>query len=155
MSAREAQAWAVAEEVMAGPFTWGEADCCTAAATVFARLFGADPMAALRGRYRSGAEARALIAHHGGLAELVARVADEAGFRRAWGVARLGDLGLLPGKGDRPGGGSLLICLGRSWAGKGRRGMVLGQRPAATWRYAPGGLALGDLPGTEVLAHAP
>lgn len=40
-------------------WVWGVSDCSAAACDVFARLHGVDPLAPLRGRYRTAAEARA------------------------------------------------------------------------------------------------
>ncbi|MGZ9812646.1 DUF6950 family protein [Pseudoroseicyclus sp. H15] len=51
-----------AEEVMRGPIVWGRSDCCTAAADIFLRLWGVDPMPRLRGRFRSAGGARRAIA---------------------------------------------------------------------------------------------
>lgn len=40
-------------------WVWGVSDCSAAACDVFARLHGVDPLAPLRGRYRTAAAARA------------------------------------------------------------------------------------------------
>lgn len=50
---------AAALEIMARRWVWGVSDCSAAACDVFARLHGVDPLAPLRGRYRTAAEARA------------------------------------------------------------------------------------------------
>ena len=73
--------------IMGRCWTWGEADCCTAACDVFQALHGVDPMASLRGVYRTkiGAQ-RAIVA----MAEALAR---EAGLGVGQGEA--GDIALV------------------------------------------------------------
>jgi len=67
-------------DVFRGPFVWGEGDCCTSACDAFRRLYGIDPMAPLRGRYSSEAEAMALIRAWGGWRRMTARLAALAGL---------------------------------------------------------------------------
>lgn len=67
-------------EVMRGPWVWGESDCCAAACAVFERLHGVDPMAPLRGRYRTRAGAMRLIARAGGFDNLASGLAADAGL---------------------------------------------------------------------------
>ena len=63
--------------IMGRSWVWGEADCCTAACDVFQALHGVDPMASLRGVYRTkiGAQ-RAIVARGGWMAMAEALHAD-------------------------------------------------------------------------------
>lgn len=63
------------------PFAWGGRDCCTFAAGAVEAMTGADPAAALRGRYRTEQGAARLLKRHGGLEALAARLAREHGLR--------------------------------------------------------------------------
>jgi len=82
---RRTQDWpellaALIEARREAPFAWGEQDCCTLAADAVLAFTGVDPMAALRGSYASEAEAEAILAGQGGLAELAARQAAAVGL---------------------------------------------------------------------------
>lgn len=79
--------------VMAGPFVWGRSDCCTCACDVFASLHGIDPMAPLRGQYRSMIAAYRLIRSYGGWVPMFAELARVSGLQAADGHA-VGRLGL-------------------------------------------------------------
>ncbi len=100
-------------DVFDGPFVWGCGDCCTSACDVFARLFGVDPMAPLRGIYTTEAEARALIRALGGWRRMTAWLADWAGLAPGTGAA--GEIGLLKMRS----GHCLGVSLGHGqWAGR-------------------------------------
>lgn len=83
-------------EVMAGPFVWGAADCCTSACDVHRRLTGTDLMARYRGGYSDARSALRLIRAQGGLPAMAAAMAAEHGMRPcgwhpgALGLARVG-----------------------------------------------------------------
>lgn len=51
----------VVESLGAAPFSWGEADCLTMVADVDRAMTGYDPMAGLRGKYRSAGGAVRLM----------------------------------------------------------------------------------------------
>lgn len=78
------------------PFVWGQHDCCTLACDIVELLTGVDPMASLRGRYHDEAGAEALLAEAGGLADLAARLAREAGLGSCHpAFAQRGDVALV------------------------------------------------------------
>ena len=124
-----ARVLAVALEVMDRPWCWGEADCCTAACDVFARLHGVDPMAPLRGRYHSGARAARLIAQWGGWLAMGDGLAERAGLVRV-ACGQPGDIGIIR---DAQGALALGIRTERGWAGKTRQGMALGHMEMRAW----------------------
>ena len=66
------------DRIYAGPIVWGSSDCCTRACDVFAALHGVDPMAPLRGRYSSAAEALHMIRARGGWLRMCNDLADAA-----------------------------------------------------------------------------
>ncbi|MCA2014376.1 hypothetical protein LCM17_22995 [Cereibacter sphaeroides] len=100
------------DAVMHGPWVWGAADCCTSACDVFQRLHGIDPMAPLRGRYASEAEALALVRSFGGWRRMFRTLAAAAGLKP--GVGAPGEVGLV-----RETGYSLAIGIGGGmWAGR-------------------------------------
>jgi len=106
-------AMAAVLDVMAGPWVWGVSDCCSAACDVFARLHGIDPMAPLRGRFASRAEALRLIRSAGGWRPMCADLAARAGLRA--GIGGAGELGLVRGGGRL----SLAVGVGHGmWAGR-------------------------------------
>jgi hypothetical protein len=117
------------EDVFCRPFVWGVSDCCTAACDVFARLHGIDPMAPLRGRYASRAEAMALIRARGGWRAMADALAREAGLTRSgWAV---GALGLAAGRE----GAALVVGLPcGSWAGKIDGGYATSRKVVAAWQ---------------------
>lgn len=103
----------VVELVMDGPVVWGASDCCASVCDVFEVLHGVDPMASLRGRYQSEAEAGALIRAAGGWRCLVRDLARQSGL--VPGDGRPGEIGLLRVARQY----SLAIGLGRGmWAGR-------------------------------------
>lgn len=100
-------------DVMARPWSWGEADCCASAYEVFRRLHGVDPMAALRGTYSSRRSANRIIRSFGGFEAMTARLAAGAGLRE--GLGEPGEVGSSVAA-DR---WSLVICVSAGqWAGK-------------------------------------
>jgi len=110
------------------PFAWGSADCCTFAADWVTARTGRDPMAQLRGRYRSRLGAARLIRRGGGLVRLWV---EALGFGEA-GLEQ-GDIGLI-----EVGGGLVgAIRTGIGWAMKDVDGgvVVLPEVVASvTWR---------------------
>ena len=106
-------AMAAVMDIMRGPIVWGASDCSAAACDVFARLHGVDPMAPLRGLYRSERGAARLVRAYGGWIALCARLATQAGLRAGDGAP--GELGLL----CHDGRFSLAVCVGGGlWAGR-------------------------------------
>lgn len=84
------------ERHFGGEFRWGVRDCSTAACDAFAELWGVDPLAPHRDRYRTRAEAKALIAEHGGELRLAGATCRAAGLVHRWPEeTRAGDLALL------------------------------------------------------------
>lgn len=127
VSADEAEA--VVVEIMAGPWVWGRADCCTAACDVFLALHGIDPMAPLRGRYASAREAAMVIALQGGWRAMFGRLGQEAGLRPGAGAP--GEIGLV----QRAGRHSLAIGLGGGlWAGRIDGGFAMVKGAIQSWR---------------------
>lgn len=119
-----------AVEIMARPWRWGEADCCTAACDVFARLHGVDPMAPLRGRYGDRQGAFRLIKGLGGWVPMATSLAASAGLRAGRGEA--GEIGVaaLP-----DGGHALVVCVAPgSWAGKTLCGLATVAQVERCWR---------------------
>lgn len=124
---------AVVAEVMGEPWRWGERDCCAAACEVFRRLHGIDPMGALRGGCGTREAADLVVAAHGGMTAMVARLTASAGLVPT-DAPVAGDLGLSA---ERPEGKVLCICVGHDrWAAKTARGFaIIGAAERAwTWR---------------------
>lgn len=117
------------DAVMHGPWVWGLADCCTSACDVFQRLHGIDPMAPLRGRYATAAEALALIRSFGGWRRMFRTLGAGAGLRP--GVGAAGEIGLV-----REGGRfSLAIGIGHGmWAGRTDGGYATTANLVLSWR---------------------
>lgn len=133
----------MAVATMARPWAWGAADCCTAASDVFLQLAGVDPMAPLRGRYRTALGAARLIRAWGGWEAMTASLADAAGLALVEPLAaRPGDIGLTPpGMAIGMGGRALAICIdadGSStfWAAKSADGFAALPCAAKAWRRA-------------------
>lgn len=124
-----------AQEAMLRPWAWGEADCCTSACAAFAALHGVDPMAPLRGAYRTQNGARDEIAARGGWEAMTLALARDAGLASvAVEDAAAGDIGLMiHGATATP---ALALCVGSTWAVKTLRGMGLAQRAdvVMAWR---------------------
>lgn len=126
-----------AEAAMCRPWKWGKADCCTGACDAFLALHGIDPMAPLRGRYASEAEAEALIDARGGWAVMTQGLADAAGLAPA--SVTSCDAGLIGrARWREPKGwrrGLVLSVGGGAWAGKSLTGMVIRREGVtAAWR---------------------
>lgn len=116
--------------LMAGPFEWGRADCCTSACDVFAALHGFDPMARWRGAYAGPRGALQLIRAAGGMRAMAEGIAAEHGMRACcWHPGALGlalvarHLALVIGL-DQPGW----------WAGKAHGGFTPVRGVEAAWR---------------------
>ena len=77
------------EERLGKRFRWGAVDCATLWGDAVLRMTGCDPLADLRGRWRTEAEAHALIEAEGGYEALVER---RVGPRIPPRYARRGDL---------------------------------------------------------------
>jgi hypothetical protein len=112
------------------PFAWGSNDCATFAADALVALTGADPMAALRGRWTNEAQALQVLQQTGGLARAAWRVLGRplvhlaAAPRGAVVCARMRG---LPTMG---------LHLGAWWCAPGERGLEF--RPAFEERLAWG-----------------
>ena len=120
---------AVALSVMDRPWAWGEADCCTAACDVFGLLHGIDPMASLRGRYRSQMGAARIIAKAGGFVAMAEGLAQAARLGPSFGEP--GDIGVA----KMTDGHALVICVAPGqWAGKTVTGMTTVQDVVRCWR---------------------
>lgn len=102
---------AAALEAMTARWVWGESDCAASACAAFARLFGVDPLAPLRGLYRTAGEAAA--AQGPDWPAVCAAMAEAAGLVE--GPEQTGALGLIP----HPNGASVAICIRPGlWAAK-------------------------------------
>lgn len=124
------QVLAEVERVMSKPFAWGACDCCSAACDVFARLWGVDPMASIRG-YQGAMAAHRVMVRHGGLPALALTLAGRADLSPGHAV---GGLALSDFAGWRQ---SLLICIQPGlWAGKSSRGFALVKSAARGWHLA-------------------
>lgn len=111
--------------VMSRPWKWGEADCCTAACTVFAQLYGIDPAAEFRGRYATRAEAELLVHEAGGFARLLRAAARRHGLVPCG--ERIGALGVVAGEG-------LVVCAAPGlWLGKTECGFTTRHRARVGW----------------------
>jgi len=122
---------ATALDVMARPWAWGRADCCTAACDVFERLHGVDPMMPLRGRYASARTARRIILRWGGFEAMAEGLALRAGLAPGEGAA--GEIGVTDDAGD--GEPALVIGVGGGvWLGKTETGMQRVEGVRRCWR---------------------
>lgn len=116
-------------DVMDRPWKWGEADCCTAACDVFRALHDIDPMAPLRGRYRTMREAHRIIRDMGGFVAMAKSLAASAGLSA--GTGEPGEIGVA----EHDGGLALVIAIGpRAWAGKTLTGMTTVHEAVVMWR---------------------
>ena len=124
---REVHRW------MALPFAWGETDCCMVVCDWVLAVRGFDPGADLRFAYHSPGECQRLT---GWFTDPVTTFACRMGPLPRVQQAMRGDVGILRmdigGGVMRPHGA---LCLGRSWAVKGERGVVSFDRPCvmAAW----------------------
>lgn len=124
-----ARVMAEVERIMSQPFEWGPCDCCSAACDTFSALWGIDPMAPVRGYGGAGGAAR-LMRAEGGLPQLAARLAAEAGLVPGHAPGGFG-LAAIDGR------ASLLICIQPGlWAGKSMRGFALLRAAEQGWRLA-------------------
>lgn len=122
----------IVAEIMACPFEWGRADCCTAACDVHLRLTGVDPMASYRGAYHGPRGALRLIRAEGGLQAMAARMAEAHGMRSCgW---HPGALGLAQVRRQQ----ALVIGLDQPgwWAGKTDGGYAPVKEVVAAWRLS-------------------
>lgn len=118
---------AAALEVMEAPWVWGVSDCSASACDVFHRLHGVDPLAPLRGRYRSALGAARMQGRN--WLCVCADLAARAGLVETEG--RAGDLGLI-----RTEAGEFLAVGqgGGRWIAKSRRGLSrVTAEPVAAW----------------------
>ena len=112
---------------MQAPFEWGACDCCSAACTVFARLWGFDPMEHVRG-YRGPLQAARLMRSHGGLAALAEASAVRMGLRAGHAI---GGLAITPAAARHS---ALLICIEPGlWAGKSKFGFAIVRAAEKGW----------------------
>ena len=119
-------------EVMDRPWKWGEADCCTAACDVFHRLTGIDPMANLRGRYRTAIGARRMIRNFGGMAALASTQATRYGLHELAAPVP-GAIGVV----DTDAGDVLAVCISPGvWAAKTTHGFTSVSAVRRFWHVA-------------------
>lgn len=123
---------ALVDRIYLRPFEWGVSDCCTRACDVFAALHGVDPMAPLRGRYKTRLGALRLIRRMGGWQAMTEALAAQAGL--VPGGAAQGDLGLVE-TGRGPG---LAVRALHGWAAPLDNGVVILPRALASWGVAHG-----------------
>ncbi len=121
---------AAIEAARGRPFSWGEHDCALFAAGVVRELTGEDLAASFRGRYRSKAEAVAILGARGGL-EAVATSALGAPLGTP-ALAQRGDVVLV----QTDEGLALGICCGPHAAVTGPQGLAFAPMPAwlKAWR---------------------
>lgn len=106
------------------PFIYGAFDCCLWLADwVRQARGGADPAKGLRGRYRTEAGCKAILAREGGVEAVVARCADRAGLLET-SEPLSGDIGVAAvwTKGGADVAGA--ICAGSRWAVLARNGLI-------------------------------
>lgn len=112
------------DTVMSRPFEWGRCDCVLAAAAVFARLHGVDPLAGV-GRWSGHRDASRIMRRGGGLAAMAETQASAIGLARghaAGGLAICAD------------GRSLLVCIQPGmWAGKTKTGYAILRQAGCGW----------------------
>lgn len=128
---------AAVDDIMCQPWAWGAADCCTAACDVFMALHGVDPMALLRGRYSSRAEAARIVSSAGGFPALAEHMARRSGLVPVMAVP--GAIGIShAGDAKGPGRRAMMICIQPGiWAGKTADGYAM--RPRAEWGWTCAG----------------
>lgn len=105
------------------PFAWGRHDCCTFAADCVLAITGRDPLADLRGQWRTRTQALALLKRLGGLQQAVT---DRLGppLPNAL-LAQRGDIVLIAAPDEaRPGfDQALALCTGQLLLGPAARGL--------------------------------
>lgn len=117
-----AQVLAAVEAVMSRRWDWSrDWHCLGDASDVFQMLWGADPMAGLRGQARTFGGARRIVQGAGGMDALAAREFKAAGLQR--GPECTGQIVIGPTTARAFGGRATLICImPGQWAGKGLAG---------------------------------
>ncbi len=121
-------ALAAALAAMDRPFEWGVADCCTSACDAFHALHGVDPMAPLRGRYRTARGAGVIIARRGGFFTMACDLARGSGL--AMGCGDAGEIGVAQ-VGPRL---ALVFSIApHVWAGKSEHGMTTVRAVLKSW----------------------
>jgi len=112
----------------AQPFQWGRHDCVTFAADVCVAMTGADPLAGLRGKWRTERGAAKLLGERGGLRAAVCGVMGET-IEPAF--ATTGDIALI----DNGGREALAMCNGATVIGPGAEGLSVqaGATVLAVW----------------------
>lgn len=133
---RSAEIFEIVERHLAGPFVWGELDCCIACANAFQEIHGIDLMRKYRGRYKSKADAMKLVREtKGDISKLFLAAVKEFGLVPALGPQWPGDIGLVrildPELVEVP---AVAICFGPAWLCKGIRGMLVTNFAYEVWR---------------------
>ena len=112
------------DAVMNRPFVWGVCDCVLAAAAVFERLHGVNPLARA-GEWQGRSGAARMLRQGGGLARLAeaqARVIGLQDGHATGGLAVSAD------------GRSLLVCIQPGfWAGKTKSGFAIVRQAGQGW----------------------
>jgi hypothetical protein len=106
-------------------FKWRDHDCCTFGADWVRLRWGADPMAAWRGRYANEEEAQAIIEAHEGLIELATTGMRSIGIEPSEDPAREGDVGIVAVIGEYGLTANSGIFTGRRWAFLAPRGLFV------------------------------
>lgn len=121
----------VADE-MCGVFEWAQSDCCKAAARVFARLWGVDPMAGWPDYSGAHGALRSLGGRGAGWARAVAWGAAQAGLKPA--APHPGALALVPADAPAFGNRAVAICIRPGlWAARSGDGYTLVMRALGHW----------------------
>ncbi len=107
------------------PWIWGGADCCTFAADWVANSGRPDPMAFIRGQYRTERSALLKIKRGGGLVELWSRGATDAGLRETNDPV-LGDIAVIARATECGANQAAAIWTGERWVSRGISGLQFG-----------------------------
>lgn len=114
------------EEMMLRPLVWGKCDCVTCAADIFLRWNGVDPIADVRGKWRTRREAERLLKQIGGWKNGVPLIFEAAGLFRG---DKVGAIGIT----DDPSPGLAVKVAPGLWLGKSMRGMIVRDKVWGSW----------------------
>jgi hypothetical protein len=120
---------------MRTPWAWSTHDCCTFIANWSIERGRSDPMAFIRGHYRTERGALKAIKRGGGLLKLVSRGMASAGVPRVDDGPEPGDVAVIEIKTEDRLNEACAIWTGHRWAALGVRGITCGPAHAlAVWR---------------------
>lgn len=115
--------FAIADEVMSRPFSWGVCDCVTATCDVYLRLHGVDLLSPWRGRWTGAVSAERLVRDMGGPLACASEMARRAGLVQG---AKTGGIGLS--------GRTLVVCVTPGiWVGKSKNGFGIVRTSDWAW----------------------